>query len=83
MPCVAGDFCHDWKDKNLAICQPIVNTIKQVVDEIGNAGFVETADLLSNNQKTGNGDEIHFCRESLYTLGKRYFKEFYRLYERI
>lgn len=83
MPFVAGDFCHDWKDKNLAICQPIVNTIKQVVDEIGNAGFVKTADLLSNNQKTGNGDEIHFCRESLYTLGKRYFKEFYRLYERI
>ena len=81
MPFVAGDFCREWKDKNLAICQPIVNTIKRVVDEIGNAGFVTTADLLSNNQKTGNGDEIHFCRESLYTLGKRYFEEFYKLRE--
>jgi hypothetical protein len=35
--------------------------------------FIETSDIPSNNQKTGNGDGIHFCRESLHTLGKRYF----------
>ena len=81
MPFVAGDFCHEWKNKNLAICQPIVETIKRVVGEIGNAGFVTTAELPSNNQKTGNGDELHFCRDSLYKLGVKYFKEFYKLYE--
>lgn len=81
MPFVAGDFCHEWKSKNLAICQPIVDVIKRVVDEIGNAGFVTTNNLLSNNQKIENGDDIHFCREALYMLGKRYFKEFYKLHE--
>ena len=43
------------------------------------AAFVETADLLSNNQKTSNGDDIHFCRESLYILGRRYYEAFEKL----
>ena len=83
IPFVAGDFCREWKDKNLTICEPIIDTIKQVIDEIGTAGFVTTDDLLSNNQKTGNGDDIHFCRESLYKLGVNYFKEFYKIYKQI
>ncbi len=83
MPFIAGDFCYEWKNKNLTICEPIVDTIKRVIVEVGNAGFVHTFGLLSNNQKTGNGDDIHFCRESLYELGKYYFREFYKLYEGI
>ena len=46
------------------------------------AAFVETADLPSNNQKTGNGDDIHFCRESLHVLGQRYFEKFLALTNR-
>ena len=76
MPFIAGDFCHEWRDKNITICEPILKTIKQVVLEIGNAGFVESFGLLSNNQAVENGDEIHFCRQALYELGERYFKEF-------
>ena len=83
MPFIAGDFCHEWKDKNITLCEPIVKSIKQVVLELGNAGFVESFDLPSNNQAVGNGDDIHFCRQSLYVLGERYFKEFYRLNESI
>ena len=79
MPFIAGDFCYEWKNKNLAICQPIVDVIKRVVNEIGNAGFVTTENLLSNNQKIENGDDIHFCRETLYELGKRYFKKYSEL----
>ena len=78
-PFIAGDFVNEWKSKNLDSCNPIVDTIKKVVNDIGNAGFVETADLPSNNQKIGNGDDIHFCRESLHELGRRYFKEFSKL----
>lgn len=81
MPFLAGDFCYEWKNKNITICQPIIDTIKRIVVELGNAGFVDTFALLSNNQKTGNGDDIHFCRESLYELGKRYFKAFCKLNE--
>ncbi len=40
------------------------------------AGGVETAGLLSNKQKVGNGDNIHFCREALRILGERYFAQY-------
>ena len=76
IPFVAGDFVNEWKSKNLECCIPIVEEIKKVTKDNAKAGFVETSDLPSNNQNTGNGDEIHFCRQSLYELGKRYFKEF-------
>ena len=76
MPFIAGDFVNDWKSKNLASCEPIVDVIRRVVAENTRSGFVETSDLLSNNQKTQNGDELHFCRESLYELGRRYYKAF-------
>ena len=74
VPFIAGDFVNDWKSKNMEISEPIINMIKAVVKNCGNAGFVETSDLLSNNQKLGNGDEVHFCREALYVLGERYFE---------
>lgn len=83
MPFIAGNFCNEWRDKNITICEPILKTIKQIILEIGNAGFVETSNLPSNNQAVGNGDDIHFCRQSLYELGKRYFKEFYKLHASI
>ncbi|MBQ4269746.1 MAG: hypothetical protein IJB97_08890 [Clostridia bacterium] len=79
IPFIAGDFVHEWKNKNLEICVPIVNAIKKISETIGNAALVETADLLSNNQKTGNGDDIHFCRESLYLLGEQYFEQYKNL----
>lgn len=79
MPIVAGDFVNDWKSKNLALCEPIIQTIKKVLEECGRSAFVETADLLSNDQKTGNGDDIHFCRESQHILGERFFEAFKNL----
>ena len=81
MPFVAGDFVHEWKNQNIGIAGPIVETIRQVCDECEMSAFVETNDLPSNNQKIGNGDEIHFCRESLCELGCRYFSAFERMIE--
>ena len=75
IPFIAGDFCNEWKNKNLTICEPIVSVIRQVIKENEKSRFVETSDLMSNNQRTGNGDDIHFCRESLHLLGCRYFSE--------
>lgn len=69
IPFVAGDFVSEWKEKNLPSCIPIVEKIREVVNEVGDASFVETADLLSNNQKNQDGDDIHFCREAIYILG--------------
>lgn len=79
LPFIAGDFVSEWKNKNLSDCIPIVEKIKKVTAEIGNGAFVETADLLSNNQATGNGDDIHFCRAAQYTLGERYFHAFEKI----
>lgn len=79
MPIIAGDFVNDWKSKNLALCEPIITAIKQVLAECGKSAFVETADLLSNDQKVQNGDDIHFCRQSQHILGRRYFDAFKNL----
>lgn len=79
MPFIAGDFVNEWKTANIGICAPIVDVIRRVVDRNGPAAFVETSDLKSNNLQTGNGDTIHFCRESLHILGRRYFDAYYRL----
>ena len=79
MPFIAGDFVNEWKSKNLSSCEPIVDVIRRVIEDSEKTGFVETGDLLSNNQKVGNGDDIHFCRQSLHELGYRYFDAFYRI----
>lgn len=75
LPFVSGDFVSEWKNENIEICAPIVEKIKLVTADMGGA-FVETSDLLSNNEKIGNGDVIHFCRESLHILGERYFEAY-------
>ena len=79
MPFLAGDFVNEWKSQNINICKPIIDVIQEMIGEIGYAGFVETSDLLSNNQAVKNGDPIHFSRQSLHILGKRYFDAFQKI----
>ena len=81
MPIVAGDFVNEWKSANIEKCAPIIDAMKSLI-EGENGMFVETADLMSNNQKNGDGDTIHFCRESLHILGRRYFSAFKKIIER-
>jgi hypothetical protein len=57
---------------------PIVDVIKRVTEEMGGI-FIETADLPSNNQRNGDGDIIHFSRESLHILGKRFFDAYTKI----
>lgn len=76
VPFIAGDFVREWKSKNEAACRPIIQTIREVIVEEGRGDFVETSDLLSNNETVQNGDDIHFSRESLHILGRRYFQAF-------
>ena len=81
LPFISADFVNEWKSENIDICTPIVDKIKSVTASEGGV-FIETADLPSNNQKTGNGDGIHFCRESLHILGKRYFDAYKEIISR-
>lgn len=75
LPFVCGSFVSDWRKKNKEICAPILTALQQAASEM-QGEYVEAGDLLSNNEKTGNGDDIHFCRESLHILGYRYFNAY-------
>ena len=50
-----------------------VKAARDVCEKLGNGKLVMARDLKSNNQVIGNGDDIHFCRDALVTLGERYF----------
>jgi len=78
LPFIAGDFVNEWKLKNIQACEPTVQAIRDVCKDLGGA-FVETSDLLSNNQEIGNGDDIHFSRNALDILGRRYFEAFEKI----
>lgn len=78
LPFICADFVREWKSENLEICEPILQVIREVAQAQGGA-FVETSDLPTNNEVTGSGDNIHFCRESLHILGRRYFDAYVKL----
>ena len=73
LPFICGGFVSEWRKKNEEICQPILAVLQQVTEETHSI-YIDTDGLLSNNEKTGNSDDIHFCGESLHILGRRYFK---------
>ena len=76
LPFIAADFVHEWKTQNIEKCDPIIAAIRDICHDLQPAAFVETGGLNSNNQDTGNGDTVHFSREALNALGKRYFDAF-------
>ena len=77
LPFIAADFVHHWKNENPALCEPVANAIKNVCADIGNARFIETDGLTSNWQRLGYGDDnIHFSRDAIYILGKKYYRAF-------
>ena len=84
LPFIAGDFVDQWEMENWDICVPVVTAIRAVCQDGGNGAFVETADLPSNMQQPNcppicKEDNIHFCRNSLYILGHRYFDAFAKI----
>lgn len=78
IPFICGGFCDEWYNKNKTSSDAVQHAIKDVCRDIGGK-FVETHGLLSNNQKTGNGDDIHFCREASHILGSNYFNAYRRI----
>ena len=80
LPFVAGDFVHHWKNENIALCEPVVKAIKDVCRDAGSAEFIETDGLKSNFQQLGfGGDNIHFSRQAIYELGKKYYAAYKKI----
>ncbi len=73
VPIISAGFCDEWYLKNKTPCDAVLKAIKEVVEERG-GGFVETVGLKSNNEECGNGDDIHFSRQSAHILGKKMFE---------
>ncbi|MBQ7779060.1 MAG: hypothetical protein IJ404_01065 [Clostridia bacterium] len=73
LPFIAAEFVSEWKDKNTVACDAVIAATNDVCEKLGNGKVVMARDLKSNNQTVGNGDDIHFCRDALVTLGERYF----------
>ena len=78
IPFVAGGFCDEWYLANKGPCDAVLHAVKDCC-EVMQGVFVSTTGLLSNNQKIGNGDDIHFCRESLHILGEKYYDAFTKI----
>lgn len=79
IPILAGGFSEEWQDTGYRKqCKSIMTATKKVL-KAHNGLFINANKLKSNNQEIGNGDNIHFSRQSLYILGKRYFKGFMKL----
>ena len=78
LPFIAGDFVREWRIENFPQDKeiPAVQAIRDVCKNIGCAAFVETSELHSNHQDTGNGDTVHFSREALNIMGVKYFNAF-------
>ena len=81
VPFLSGDFVRHWCElpENREMCDPIRAACRQVVMETDNAAYIETDGLKSNGQEWGANDYLHFSRESLHILGRRYFAEYKKL----
>lgn len=84
LPFIAADFVPSWRDKYAQVCNPVIRAMRDVCQNFEHATFVETDGLLCNFEKmerptAGWVDGIHFCRESQYELGHRYYDAFLTL----
>ncbi|MBP5466279.1 MAG: hypothetical protein J6Y43_01775, partial [Clostridia bacterium] len=84
LPFICGDFVHDWEFGEVGTanaCAKILAATKRVCQGAAPAAFVPTAGLKSNRQDPTHPmsardiviDNIHFCREAVNLLGKKYF----------
>ncbi len=75
IPMLTASFADEWYQKNKEPSDAVLNAIKAVFTG-KNRTFIDASSLKSNNQQIGNGDDIHFSRESLHILGKLFFDAF-------
>lgn len=75
-PFICGGFVRDWGLLYLNQVESVEKASQDVCNTIGLAGFCSSEGLLSNNQAIKNGDNIHFCVDSIYELANRYFNKY-------
>ena len=76
IPIISGEFCNHWAKDHSSQVNAIYKAQIDLFNDMGYGGFVKASDLKSNDEEVGNGDYIHFCKESLRILGQRYFEAY-------
>lgn len=79
LPFLCAGFTDEWSKDYREPCDAIMEATRQVCEDIGFAAYADTKGLLSENQKNGNGDTIHFCLDATYTLGHQYFVNYLQI----
>ena len=78
VPFISGGFCPSWTAQNKISSVNAINdaykNLNRVFEKIAHVWKVD--DLKSNNDMVKCGDVIHFCRDSSYKLGRRFYKEY-------
>ena len=80
-PIITGELCRDWKKRYVVQSEAVEKATINVCEKIGNAMFVHTSDLPSNEEENHNGDLDHYSKKSILILGERYFEAFASLKE--
>lgn len=76
IPVITGGFCKSWRNlpENIAACEAVEKALVDAARQLGKASFVPLLDLKSNMEVIPESqDNIHFARESILEIGKRYF----------
>ena len=81
IPVIAGEMVNSWAElsENKSKCDAVEKATKDVCSAVDIAGVVSSEGLISNDDAFKNGDNLHFCADSIYELGRRY----YSLFEKI
>ncbi len=82
IPFISGEFVNHWAKDFPIQREAVYKASIDLGNEMGNCGFVKASDLKSNDEEVGNGDTIHFSKESLRILGQRYFEVFKNIIEK-
>lgn len=76
-PLIMGEFTDEWS-RVFPKFDIIVSAMRRLAEELPQAGLASSEGLPTNNEALGNGDHMHFSRDSLRLFGERYF-DIYRL----
>ena len=78
-PIICGEFTPPWMAKNKESCNAVLTAMKRVLENDGYGTVVSSEGAEVNDEATGNGDILHFSRNGIHLLGRRYFEAFKKL----
>jgi len=78
VPFISGGFVDDWLH-DYPVASRYENVYKELVGKVERYGFASAKGLSSNDEVVGKGGKLHFSKEGIYILGKRYYSEYQKI----